>query len=89
MEDERFREMILSKVKDGSQQIGLSFKRRYEVSDVGDIIAHKIDLGIVPSHLLLKNVSSQYCSLPTEVKEIPFLSMLQDLKLFYCRNIRD
>ncbi len=88
VEDERFREMILSKVKDGSQQIGLSFDRKYEVPDIRDIIAHKIDFGREYPHLL-KYVPCQVYFLNSKAKEIPFLPMLQDLELVDCMSIKD
>ncbi len=88
VEDERFRERILSKVKDGSQQIALKFDKKYEVPDIRDIVAHKIKFGRHYSHLL-KYVSSQVYYLPPTVKEIPFLPMLEDLELDNCVNIRD
>ncbi len=93
VEDERFREMILSKVKDGSKQIGLIFDHKYKVPDIFDIVAQKIDFGGIEfgesyPHLL-KNVASQSYYLPTEVNEIPFLPILQDLQLYKCSNIRD
>ncbi len=88
VEDERFRELILSKVKDGRAQIKLFFDAYYEVPDILDITAHKIVFLRSYPHLL-KNVSSQSYFLPSEVKEIPFLPMLQDLQLYKCMNIQD
>ncbi len=88
VEDERFREMILSKVKDGSQQIGLSFDKKYRVPDICDIIAHKINF-VREYPYLLKYVSCQVYFLNSKVKDIPFLPMLQDLELVDCMNIKD
>ncbi len=88
IEDERFREIILSKVKDRSKQIGLKFDRNYEVPDIRDIIAHRIEFGrdYLP---LLKHVSSQVYYFPPKAEEIPFIPMLEDLELGNCMNIRD
>ncbi len=49
VEDERFREMILSKVKDGYQQIGLTFDDTLIINDISDIVAHRIVVCISPS----------------------------------------
>ncbi len=88
VEDERFREMILSKVKDGRKQIGLTFDWNFEVAKIGDIMAHKIYFSNRYPHLL-QNISSQNYFLPTNIKVIPFLPMLQDLTLYNCENIQD
>ncbi len=90
VEDERFREMILSRVKDGNKQIELLFDEEYELPDIRDIVAHKIEFGRRRYPHLLNNVPSQYYFLPPEVQEIPFLPpILQDLELYDCMNIQD
>lgn len=89
VEDERFREIVLAKVMNGRKQIGLSFDRNFKIPDnIGDVGVHKIVFGRAFSQLL-KNVSSQCCFLPTEIKEIPFLPMLQDLELGNCVKVQD
>ncbi len=88
LRDERFREMILSKVKDKSKQIGLVFHRNYDLPDIRDIVAHKIVFSRFYPHLL-DNVPSLEYILPNTVQEIPFLPILQDLTLSNCRNIQD
>ncbi len=88
VEDERFRAKILSKVKDGKKQIALTFDKKFELPDIRGIIAHKIIFG--RSYPLFPDqVSSMVYPLPNEVKVIPFLPMLQDLKLYNCSNLRD
>lgn len=42
VESERFREIILKKVKDRRKQVGLLFDRTFELPNISDIIAHKI-----------------------------------------------
>ncbi len=88
VKDERFREMMLSKVMDGNKQIGLKIDQR-RLPDFYDVVAQKIDIGRGHTHLL-ENVSSQYVYLfSTEMKEIPLIPKLQDLELFNCTNIED
>ncbi len=89
VEDERFREMILSKVKDGSRQIGLSFDRQFTLPDIRDIVAHKIDFGGSYYPHFPEKVSSLVMNLPNKVTEIRFLPMLQELQLSNCINIKD
>ncbi len=88
VKEESFRETILSKVKDGSKQIGLVIQSNSEMLDLRDIVAHKIVFSISYPHLP-NNVPSLEYFLPNTVQEIPFLPILQDLTLHNCRNIQD
>ncbi len=87
--NERFRETILSKVKDGSKQIGLTFNETLIVHDIRDIVAHRI-VGFCYNTFPVQ-VSSLVCCLWSGIEKIPFLPALQDLKLnlINCLNIRD
>ncbi len=89
VEDERFR-IILNKVKDGSQQVGLRFDINFSfiAPDIRDIVAHKIHFGGSYPHFP-KNVSSLVFTLPSEITKIPFLPALQKLTLYDCTNIKD
>ncbi len=72
VEDERFREMILSKVKDGTRQIGLSFSENFKVpsSVIRDIIAHKINF-VLPF---------PFSNFPQKVSSVEWRSTLSHLK---------
>ncbi len=89
VENERFRETILSKVKDGRKQIGLTFNETLIVHDISDIVAHRI-VGMYFTTFPVQ-VSSLVCCLSSGIEKIPFLPALQDLKLnlINCLNIRD
>ncbi len=64
VKNERFREMILSKVKDAIKQIGLTFNTEYKISNIfSEIVVHKIDFGR-GYHDLFQNVSSLSYLLP-------------------------
>ncbi len=89
VENERFRELLLSKVKDGSRQIGLSLDHQFKLPDIRNIVAHKIDLGGRYYPHFPEKVSSLVLKLPSDVMEIPFLPMLQELQLSNCINIKD